>query len=124
MATKNDLIEAQSFSRRRLLTAFVSGAPGLDGLVELAALGRDELCSGAGFDPAAPLGLMVYHPVLQEAASAGLVTQKALVEDFPEAARNALDASLRATGGEGRSVCAATRVSDAIIVRANAPKFA
>jgi len=28
MATKNDLIEAQSFSRRRLLTAFVSGAPG------------------------------------------------------------------------------------------------
>lgn len=28
MATKSDLIEAQSFSRRRLLTAFVSGAPG------------------------------------------------------------------------------------------------
>jgi len=28
MATKNDLIEAQNFSRRRLLTAFVSGAPG------------------------------------------------------------------------------------------------
>jgi type VII secretion protein EccB len=28
MATKNDLIEAQTFSRRRLLTAFVSGAPG------------------------------------------------------------------------------------------------
>ncbi len=49
---------------------FVSGAPGLDGLVELAAFGRDELCAGAGFDPAAPLGLMVYHPVLQEAAEA------------------------------------------------------
>ncbi|MBZ4488306.1 type VII secretion protein EccB [Microbacterium sp. cx-55] len=28
MATKNDLIEAQTFSRRRLLTAFISGAPG------------------------------------------------------------------------------------------------
>lgn len=28
MATKGDLIEAQNFSRRRLLTAFVSGAPG------------------------------------------------------------------------------------------------
>lgn len=28
MATKKDLIEAQSFSRRRLLTAFTSGAPG------------------------------------------------------------------------------------------------
>lgn len=28
MASKSDLLEAQSFSRRRLLTAFVSGAPG------------------------------------------------------------------------------------------------
>ena len=28
MATKKDLIEAQAFSRRRLLTAFTSGAPG------------------------------------------------------------------------------------------------
>ncbi|NCT89730.1 type VII secretion protein EccB [Cellulomonas sp. APG4] len=28
MATKKDLVEAQTFSRRRLLTAFVSGAPG------------------------------------------------------------------------------------------------
>lgn len=28
MAAKRDLVEAQSFSRRRLLTAFVSGAPG------------------------------------------------------------------------------------------------
>ncbi|TPW77833.1 type VII secretion protein EccB [Schumannella soli] len=28
MATKSDLIEAQNFSRRRLLTAFISGAPG------------------------------------------------------------------------------------------------
>lgn len=41
------------------------------------------------------------NPVLQEAASAGLVTQKALTDAFPEAARKALDASLRATGGEG-----------------------
>ncbi len=40
-------------------------------------------------------------PVLQEAASAGLVTQKALTDTFPEAARKALDASLRASGGEG-----------------------
>ena len=28
MATKRDLVEAYSFSRRRLVTAFVSGAPG------------------------------------------------------------------------------------------------
>lgn len=40
-------------------------------------------------------------PVLQEAAFAGLVTQKTLADTFPEAARKALDASLRAAGGEG-----------------------
>ncbi len=28
MATKKDLVEAYAFSRRRLVTAFVSGAPG------------------------------------------------------------------------------------------------
>lgn len=28
MATKKDLVEAQSFSKRRLTTAIVSGAPG------------------------------------------------------------------------------------------------
>jgi hypothetical protein len=28
VATKKDLVEAYSFSRRRLVTAFVSGAPG------------------------------------------------------------------------------------------------
>src|SRR5687767_5351966 len=28
MATKKDLVEAHAFSRRRLITAFVSGAPG------------------------------------------------------------------------------------------------
>ena len=28
MATKRDLVEAYAFSRRRLVTAFVSGAPG------------------------------------------------------------------------------------------------
>ena len=28
MATKKDLVEAYSFSRRRLVTAFLSGAPG------------------------------------------------------------------------------------------------
>lgn len=49
---------------------FVTGAPGLDGLDKLATLGREELCAGVGFDPTARVGLMVYHPVLQEAAEA------------------------------------------------------
>lgn len=42
MATKKDLIEAQGFSRRRLLTAFTSGAPG-----------------GKELDPAKPLRAVV-----------------------------------------------------------------
>jgi GDP/UDP-N,N'-diacetylbacillosamine 2-epimerase (hydrolysing) len=49
---------------------FVSGAPGLDGLAELATRSREALCAEVGFDPVAPLGLMVYHPVLQEAVAA------------------------------------------------------
>jgi GDP/UDP-N,N'-diacetylbacillosamine 2-epimerase (hydrolysing) len=49
---------------------FVSGAPGLDGLTELATRSREALCVDVGFAPAGRLGLMVYHPVLQEAAAA------------------------------------------------------
>ena len=65
----------------RLLAAARAGAPYADLIPALEGLPLD--------------------PVLQEAASAGLVTQKALVEGFPGPARKALDASLRATGGEG-----------------------
>lgn len=52
----------------------VVGAPGLDGLKELAVLDRPTLCSAVGFDPAGPLALMVYHPVLQEADKSGEYT--------------------------------------------------
>lgn len=47
MATKKDLIEAQGFSRRRLLTAFTSGAPG-----------------GKELDPAKPLRAVIAGVVL------------------------------------------------------------
>ncbi len=50
---------------------FVCGAPGLDGLRELAARDRADLCAGVGLDPLQPLTLLVYHPVVQEAATAG-----------------------------------------------------
>jgi GDP/UDP-N,N'-diacetylbacillosamine 2-epimerase (hydrolysing) len=46
----------------------VVGAPGLDGLKQLAVRDRATLCAGVGFDPADRIALMVYHPVLQEAA--------------------------------------------------------
>jgi GDP/UDP-N,N'-diacetylbacillosamine 2-epimerase (hydrolysing) len=45
----------------------VVGAPGLDDLEQAALTGREQLCADAGFDPARPVALLVYHPVLQEA---------------------------------------------------------
>jgi GDP/UDP-N,N'-diacetylbacillosamine 2-epimerase (hydrolysing) len=49
----------------------VVGAPGLDGLKELAVADRKALCASVGFDPAGRIALLVYHPVLQEAANSG-----------------------------------------------------
>lgn len=50
---------------------FVSGAPGLDGLSDAVVADRSALGLRFGFDPARPLALMVFHPVLQEAGAAG-----------------------------------------------------
>ncbi len=52
------------------MNVHVVGAPGVDGLVETKRPDRSELCLTAGFDPAKPIALMVYHPVLQEAMDA------------------------------------------------------
>ncbi|GAB1361192.1 hypothetical protein MASR1M32_04280 [Rhodobacter sp.] len=58
--------------------------------------------SGAPYADLLPaLGDLPLDPVLRDAAASGLVTRQALVDGFPDAARKALDASLRATGGEG-----------------------
>lgn len=46
------------------------GAPGVDGLVETRRPDRAALCLTTGFDPAKSIGLLVYHPVLQEANDA------------------------------------------------------
>ncbi len=51
-------------------TIHVVGAPGLDGLVELATLDRAQLCVHVDFDVRRPVGLLVYHPVLNEADKA------------------------------------------------------
>lgn len=53
----------------------VVGAPGLDGLRELADADRAALCGRMGFDPGLPVALLVYHPVLQEAERAGRDTE-------------------------------------------------
>jgi GDP/UDP-N,N'-diacetylbacillosamine 2-epimerase (hydrolysing) len=48
----------------------VTGAPGLDGLTDVELPDREETLRLHGLDPARPFALMVYHPVLQEAATA------------------------------------------------------
>lgn len=49
----------------------VVGAPGIDGLADVALSTREEVMRGQGLDPARPFALMVYHPVLQEAEDGG-----------------------------------------------------
>ncbi len=52
-------------------SVFITGAPGLDGLRELVAETREELCRGLSLDSRRAVALMVFHPVLQEAEDAG-----------------------------------------------------
>jgi GDP/UDP-N,N'-diacetylbacillosamine 2-epimerase (hydrolysing) len=49
----------------------VTGAPGLDGLGDLAAVSREELLGRQGLDPARPTALVVFHPVVQQESQAG-----------------------------------------------------
>ncbi|MBR0994722.1 UDP-N-acetylglucosamine 2-epimerase (hydrolyzing) [Bradyrhizobium japonicum] len=60
----------------------VVGAPGLDDVNNIILVRREDLCRRVGFDPHGLVGLFVYHPVLQEAASS------------EEHARNIVDAML------------------------------
>ena len=48
----------------------VVGAPGLDGLTDLATMSRAQLCGRVGLDPLRPVALLVFHPVLSEASEA------------------------------------------------------
>jgi GDP/UDP-N,N'-diacetylbacillosamine 2-epimerase (hydrolysing) len=49
---------------------YVVGAPGLDGLIDAPRPSRLSLCASVGFDAARPVGLLVFHPVLEEASDA------------------------------------------------------
>jgi GDP/UDP-N,N'-diacetylbacillosamine 2-epimerase (hydrolysing) len=63
---------------------FVTGAPGLDGIVAGNRPGRAELFQSMGFDAQRPLALVVFHPVVQQAADGPQQTQalmQALLED-------------------------------------------
>lgn len=50
---------------------FITGAPGLDGLLQVTASSRDQLCIAHNFDSARPVALLLFHPVVQEATAAG-----------------------------------------------------
>ena len=49
---------------------FVTGAPGLDGLSELAAMPREECLRGLGLPEGAEFVLVLFHPVVQQAGQA------------------------------------------------------
>lgn len=49
---------------------FVTGAPGLENLSQLAHRSREELCATLGFDSKQKIALVVFHPVLQESNDA------------------------------------------------------
>lgn len=66
---------------------FVTGAPGLVGIADIPVPARGSWCSSWKFDAGKPVGLLVYHPVVQEWTAAG---QQALA-----ALRGALDAGLQ-----------------------------
>jgi GDP/UDP-N,N'-diacetylbacillosamine 2-epimerase (hydrolysing) len=51
-------------------SVYVTGAPGLDGLAALASVDRTTLAAELGLDSLKPVALLVYHPVLQEVATA------------------------------------------------------
>ena len=48
----------------------VSGAPGIDGLTDMPTRKRNDVFSELGFNVKRPIALLLYHPVLQEAATA------------------------------------------------------
>ena len=68
--SRERLIRMGEYERQIIVT----GAPGLDGLAATPREPREALCRSQGFDPALPLALMVFHPVVQEARQAAAQT--------------------------------------------------
>jgi GDP/UDP-N,N'-diacetylbacillosamine 2-epimerase (hydrolysing) len=64
---------------------FVTGAPGLDGLTAIPRRSRRDLCREAGLDPDQKVALVLFHPVVQEAAAAGDQTEAVIqaVVNYP-----------------------------------------
>lgn len=54
---------------------YVTGAPGLDGLTDIPLPSRDVILGEMGFDTERPVALMLFHPVLQDAADMAAKTR-------------------------------------------------
>lgn len=65
---------------------FVTGAPGLSGISDIEILARPAFAEQYGFDPQRKIALLVFHPVLQEAATGGedtnLILESLVRADF------------------------------------------
>ena len=69
---------------------WVTGAPGLDGLPQASGgpAARSAFCERLGFDPGRPVLLVLFHPVLQQAATASQQAE-ALLQGIAQAAPTA-----------------------------------
>ena len=91
MATKKDLVEAHAFSRRRLVTAFVSGAPG-----------------GREVEPVRPgrvlIGGVALSVLLLARTDSGAVALERLPLDLGDVASDAASVLARTADGRGVSI--------------------
>lgn len=109
MASKKELVEAQSFSRRRLLTAFVSGAPG-----------------GRELEPTSPVRGVVAGVVLAVLVVAGGLASGLLNRGLPDGWENGRillvgDNAARYVTDDGQLVPILNMASARLLVEPNAP---
>lgn len=71
LAATNDARDRLIRMGEQIERVYVTGAPGLDGLQNLVCMTREALLATYRLDLCAPVALLVYHPVLQEAEFAG-----------------------------------------------------
>lgn len=111
----------QMGERPELVT--VVGAPGLDGLAEQARGSRVQLCAREGLDAEGRLALLVFHPVLQEAAQAGAQTtaivQTLLDEDYQVLA---LMPNADAGSADVRAALSAVKVPGRLVLKTHLPR--
>ncbi|TDL88185.1 UDP-N-acetylglucosamine 2-epimerase (hydrolyzing) [Meridianimarinicoccus aquatilis] len=79
----------------------VSGAPGLDGLDVTPRRARNEVFADLGFDTERPVALLLFHPVLQEAAEAANKT-RAVLDGLIQARWQAVVLMPNADAGSGQ----------------------